>query len=319
MSLLNTNKNIETIDIYVINDGFAKSLEEKLKDLVRQYDNANILFIYPEKIRKRLQANNVKKWAGSYSAYYKLFIEDEISDVDKILYIDSDTIICDDLSDILNVSIDDYACAMVYELINPHIKNHYRINKEFYNSGIVLINLRYWRENNISSLLFEKLSDENFVRSLIFADQDLMILTIYDHIFPLNLSYNFTTMYYYLYRDRFNKKSKLNMNIIYSEEEVERSKNKPKIVHYLDIYTGRPWEKYNNNPFKKLYLEYDEQILFDVDDPKRNRTYIQSMMKLIVLNLCKLIPSRWAENLIYGISDLYAKKIVRDHETDSKL
>lgn len=313
-SLLKSNQDVPKINIYIINDGFSQFLENKLRELVNKFSNADLFLIYPDRIKAKLKENHVEMWAGSYSAYYKLFIEDELKHIDRVIYIDSDTIVCGNLLELMELPMDNFACAMAYELINSRIKKHYGVTKEFFNSGIVLINLQYWRKHKISDLLSAKLSDSNFVKELIFADQDLMILSIYNQIGILKPEYNYTTMYELFYSRKFMKKNNINLDTLYSYDEYMHAKNNPKIIHYLDIYTGRPWEKNNNNPFKQQYSQYTDLISFEINEPKRNRNFIQRISKNLVLLMCKVLPKSIAVELIWKISDIYAKKIVSEHE-----
>lgn len=97
-------------------------------------------------------------------AFYKLCIADILNDVDKVLLIDGDTIIRDNLCEFYDIDISSHYGAVVPVLFqNEYVSSNFikQIFKKpkrdtFFNSGIMLLNLLKMRKNNMSNKLIEK-------------------------------------------------------------------------------------------------------------------------------------------------------------------
>jgi len=74
---------------------------------------------------------------------FKFFMPDFFPDIDKILYLDSDTIVRRDLSELFNTDIKDYYLAAA------------KRPGRNYNCGVMLYNLKKWREDNIQAKMLE--------------------------------------------------------------------------------------------------------------------------------------------------------------------
>ncbi|MCK7489743.1 MAG: hypothetical protein MZU79_05535 [Anaerotruncus sp.] len=84
------------------------------------------------------------------AAYLKFDLPDLIPNQDKVLYLDGDIIIQKDLSDLFEINIKDYYAGAVKDI--GLIDNDLNI-KNYFNSGVMLLNLKLMRENNASTAL----------------------------------------------------------------------------------------------------------------------------------------------------------------------
>ena len=104
------------------------------------------------------------------AAIFKFDIANILSDYDKVLYIDCDTIVLKDLSELFNIDTNDYYAAAVKDYYVMEILKHgEKIGIEnYFNSGVMLLNIKLLREINIKDvLLYNKINRYN-----IFMDQD---------------------------------------------------------------------------------------------------------------------------------------------------
>ncbi|MGC4440229.1 glycosyltransferase, partial [Streptococcus suis] len=98
---------------------------------------------------------------------------------DKALYLDSDLIVTNDISHLFKLDIDDYYIAAVEN----------RTFKKGFNAGVMLINLKKWRAENITVELIQltyKKHDE-----VATADQSIMNMRFGANWYRLNPTYNF--------------------------------------------------------------------------------------------------------------------------------
>lgn len=101
----------------------------------------------------------------------------------KVLYIDTDTIIQSDLSDLWNLDIEESILIGKKSTIEFQISREKELNCQFdryVNSGVLLINLDRWRELEAEKRIIKAYNDnKGFMR---FADQDAINLGIGNEI-----------------------------------------------------------------------------------------------------------------------------------------
>ena len=108
--------------------------------------------------------------------YYRLDLPDLIPDMDKIIYLDVDTIIHNDLTEMYNINMDNY----YYMGFPDHDIDYYQFegNLNFINTGVLLINLKNLRQAN-SSVQFQNYYKEHSTQKV---DEYLINAVFYKHI-----------------------------------------------------------------------------------------------------------------------------------------
>lgn len=258
LSLFEHNKEIENINLYIIDNNIEDTSKTKLIELAQKYGRS-INFIQINNIENFLISNNVnQQQSNSYTTFYKIFATSQLKELDKILYIDCDTLVLDSLAELCDYNLNDYACGMVCSAINGHLKSFLRL-KEYYNGGVIYINLDYWRKHKIENRFIDNITNSKSKINTLVGDESLFNLTLKGKIKKMPLKYNFESTWWLW---GWNKKLYKALNwkkpedAYYSMDEIKKAKKKPTIAHYLNLTTGRPWDLYNDNPFKKEYNYY---------------------------------------------------------------
>lgn len=109
--------------------------------------------------------------------YYRLFISDILpSDIDKVLWLDCDIIVAGDLKELWNEGISDSAVGVVPDFENNNVRVMNRLKYDaaygYFNAGVLLINLKYWRRENIIPIFTNYISDH--YENLYYHDQDVL-------------------------------------------------------------------------------------------------------------------------------------------------
>ena len=131
----------------------------------------------------------------SNTTYYRMFIADMFPEIDKAIYIDSDTVVQGDISELYGVDLKDYdvaACheqAMVQEdVYGTYVEKCLGLDRNrFFNAGIILINCKSFRENKIL---------ERFVKLLgvydcrVTQDEDYLNILCADRVLFLPQTWN---------------------------------------------------------------------------------------------------------------------------------
>lgn len=166
--------------------------------------------------------------------YFRLKIASLFPNLDKILYLDSDIVVLGDISQIWKLDIDDCYIACVPDAGGKKYKKIFSQYVDFdesflyYNAGVLLVNLKKWRSDEIEFAFFEHLN--NYKETLLFADQDVLNCVINKNIRYLDKIWNVQLSGYNSLLDG------------------------AKIIHYVS--GNKPWNLYSCGRGYRLYYEY---------------------------------------------------------------
>lgn len=167
-------------DLYILTDKEI-SAEEKDKLLYCKHDNLKIMCkSFDNSVFKWYESIKIKYngYVWSYSYYFRWFI-DRYVDVDKIIYFDTDMLVNWDISELYNIDLWEktiWAAKDIFFTNNQLYQRNWI--KVWFNSWMLLINLKKWRDNKIweKCLKFKK---ENAKYSTFF-DQDTLNVVLKD-------------------------------------------------------------------------------------------------------------------------------------------
>lgn len=153
----------EIIDVWIIEDTVSDSNKKKLKNSVSE-KIFTLNWISSKKVVPK--GMNLPLDHNSYplNIFMRLFIPHFISpEIDKVLYMDVDMIMLYEISKLWNTNLNNYILAAVTDSICVHIKNNIANYRElnlppmakYFNSGLLLINTKKWRENNITEKVID--------------------------------------------------------------------------------------------------------------------------------------------------------------------
>ena len=130
--------------------------------------------------------------------YYRLFVSEIIpTNIDKVLYLDCDIIIEDSLNDLWNEDISNYAVGAIPDFENNNVKISSRLGYDvgdgYFNSGVLLINMKYWREHRVTNLFLD--FAKTHLNELNFHDQDILNHEFHQLKKELPIKYNFQTTF----------------------------------------------------------------------------------------------------------------------------
>lgn len=242
------NQNPATqIEIYFIVNDISMQSKEKFMSL--ETGNAKIHCIevrddkYTEMEKSCMAHNSIHV---SRTAMFKFDLPQMLGDVEKVLYLDGDTLVLKDLSELYNTSLEGFYVAAADDEIEKirHVSPLFTANG-YFNSGVMLLNLSKMREESVT----EKLVDYRAHGTNFFMDQDALNAVLGGKKLTLPLQYNFLTTIINNY-DEFEIEKMIEENGVDGTETILK---KISIVHCTDKY--KPW-KYNLPWFSDLFKEF---------------------------------------------------------------
>lgn len=256
--------------IYVLHTDISDEMKAKMTEL--KNDNFDISFEdvteYLHSIAKKLPVRDYY----SKTTYYRLFIAEMFPEYNKAVYIDSDTIVQGDISQLYATDIKDAylgACheqAMIqvdeYGTYAEKVVGVSRYN--FFNAGIMLINCDQFRRRFVLDKFIQYLHIYDFV---VTQDEDYLNLICKDHVHWLDQRWN-TEVY---------------CHIAYPIEEAN-------ILHF--IMTSKPWH-YDDCKHADIFWKYaKETSVYDSlvcelkaytdEERKRDDLCMENLVKLAV-------------------------------------
>lgn len=249
--------------IFILCEDDIGSLEKNLfLSVIKGISNINISFItVGEEIKNVKLCENGPTKGISKVTYYRFLLPDLVNHFDKILYLDTDIVICEDVANIYFTKIDDYYLLGVRDIVgyddseNRCNELHIPALDRYINAGVLLLNLKKLRQTGKAQEMLE--ASRNCVFP--YNDQDIINSLCYDEIGILPSACNVIIDY--------TKDAQLISEILGIDYEKEISK--PIVLHYAG--RSKPWYGKNKpyssywwdvaNSFKKITF-FMERIRF---------------------------------------------------------
>lgn len=267
-SILFNSSEKNNYDIIVLCSGVGKDDITILKNMMRGKRNVSI--------REYNISSEIKKYhlkSCSYyteAIYYRLFMPFIMKAYDKMIYLDCDLIVEDDIAKLFKKNIDNnYAGAvrdigMILYKYNPAISclpdNYFEDilqgvdPEQYFNSGVLLMNLSKLRKDFTLDNLIAAANDKRFL----YPDQDGLNVLCKNNIRLFNLCFNT-----YPYNSGARTEKNLSMYLpkdLYNE--YVNARKKPFIIHYNML--EKPWLHpcYLDEPLMIRFWKYAEKSPF---------------------------------------------------------
>lgn len=179
-------------DICILSDGISEESKQKLSALIAKAgERHSIRFIDAQTIVPE-DVLTFEEWPKI--AWARIFLADVLPDVDRVLYLDIDTLVCSDLRALFDIDMGDAALGVVLEH-ESHVDSHFneRLNIPqhclgYFNSGVLLMNLEIFRRDDLVSKVMAYANQ--YRASLVCPDQDALNGALCDRLIQLHPRWN---------------------------------------------------------------------------------------------------------------------------------
>lgn len=247
-SLMESSKKDTYYDIYIMTQGkFSEENSKKLLNLHDKYDNRCKINLIDMKDRYK-DAND----SGHITtpAYYRLSLSSLLPDLNKIIWVDGDTLTFEDLTDMFNIDMNGLYYRGFLDS-NVHGSKDFGVENDHYIcSGVMLINLEKLRQDNIEEK-FEAFIKENNDR-LVQHDQTVINVICAKNIGILPAKYGIFNFHDVTLARQHAKG--LIAKDRYTESEMQEAYNSPAILHCVH----KPWGDFGLHR-RDLWLSYAEK------------------------------------------------------------
>ncbi len=221
---------------YILNTGISDEMKKEVKKLSKK--NVEIVFVDIRRQVQKLNANLPLRDYYSKTTYFRFYISELFPEYDKVIYIDSDTVVLGDIAELYDTDIgENYlgACndqVMVQtEVYGNYVEKVCGISRNnYFNAGIMLINANKFRENKVLQRFVDMLGVYSFK---VTQDEDYLNVICKDNVFWLNPCWNVEVY----------------GNLPVEEKDI-------KILHYIMV--SKPWH-YEDCRLKEYFWVYAEK------------------------------------------------------------
>lgn len=296
------NANKESyLDFYILNKELSETNKQKIKSIANT-ENSKVTFRQVNK--EEFQSCPIPQNTHfSIETYFRIKIPTLFPNIDKMLYIDCDTITLSDITLLWNFDIKDYAAGFCKDTsidishLTPLIGKH-----TYFNAGIMLINCKKWREENIEEKCFD------FIRKhseyIKWVDQDVLNCILVNKIRFFNETWNF----------QYNPNYDL-ISYLYKDKELN-------LIHYIS--KNKPWKTNAKCKYAKYYYKYAFQTPWKLKTLKNYLGTVVlnkfSMLKTFVQDrrIAKLLVSEVHNKrvVLWGAS-IYLKNLIKFHNVNA--
>jgi lipopolysaccharide biosynthesis glycosyltransferase len=218
------------INFYILDGGITKFNKKRIENLKTKFKNIdNIEFIEID-LSKEFK-DFIAHGHFTLSTYSRLLIPDLKPNIDKAIYLDSDIVVLGDIAKLYNENLENNIIGAVFDMgFQEWYKNGLEISKKhkYFNSGVLLINSRKWREQNITKKLFE--IEEKYREKIKWVDQDILNKCFENNHKQLDMKYNILS-------SSIKKDVKKKYNI--TDEYIRQQQKDIVIRHFTGI---KPWK-----------------------------------------------------------------------------
>lgn len=197
-----SNKSPETIyEIHILVNRVSEESQNKLKEENRKNVSINIIEISPDDVLQTDSSAYSNESHVTVTSLIKFAIPELFRQHEKMLYLDGDTLVKSDLTELFNEDIWDVYAAVVKDMrpmVSYYPQQTVRIgtaHKSYFNTGMMLLNTRLMRKDGISG----KLSQYRIEGPNCFMDQDAFNYVFGERVRYIDFKFNLTYSNYESY------------------------------------------------------------------------------------------------------------------------
>lgn len=239
----------EEIRIWFVDFGAKPKSINLLSEIAKKYGH-QFCVLSGAKIAQELGIDDTGRHIAS--VYAKILFTEMLS-VDKVLYLDSDTVITSSIDELYNIELDKYWIAGVETFSDARRNKAVGLDKDdvYLNDGVILLNLVSWRKEKLIDKCKQYIHDCNGNPPIL--SEGTIAHVCRGHALRISPKFNLLSGIVYFSSEEIEM---MTGRPYYSEVNRQEAINKPCVIHYLSAMYNRPWCQNCTHPLKQEYLRY---------------------------------------------------------------
>lgn len=287
LSVLSNANEKDNFRFFLIDNHISEANKSKLSKLVNQF-GSEVSFI--PAITSDFEAFPTMRYG--VATYQRLAMAELLpNDLDKVIYLDSDMVVLGDIAELWQEDLNGNPIAAV-ENLSPKACTGLGLGRDkYFNAGMLVADLKYWREHHIKDQLTLFLSEQ--AERIKHLDQCALNGVFEGNWRKLPLKWN-------LQADAHGVLKKYSNGCGYSHQDIEEAIRKPSIVHFIG--RQKPWLWDCHNAYQAFYLHYKNLSPWK-DEPRPDANFKNTLKSKLALKKRIRQASRY-NNLAINTRDL---------------
>lgn len=212
-----------SIRFYLINSDFPNEWFKQLNKRLERYDS--------EIINCRVTYEQISRYKTdiSYTVFLRYFVSDFVQE-DKALYLDCDLVVTKNLDNLFETDLQDYPLAAVRDY-----GGRVYYGREIFNAGVLLINNRLWKQENMSQRLIDLTNEWH--DKVDQADQSILNMLFENRWIEMEFDNNHVVIHKQ-----------------FTDYELPAGQDYPGIIHYLSH--RKPWFDLASQTYRDVWWYY---------------------------------------------------------------
>lgn len=290
LSLLENNKDVDEINFYIITDSVSTENRNKIREIIDSYGRILIFIEKPNMIE--LLGREVRLYGWIDNIFSKILLGEvfkNYSDIQRMIYIDSDTLILGSLKELWELKLGGHVGAAVCEAMGNLHKKAIGLSKtdSYFNSGVLLVDIEKWRRENLDKAV------KKFIEwkkgKLEYPEECVLNGILSEDLIKLSPKYNITSLSIYFTSAELKRYRKSFIN--YSETERREALNDARIIHFTSTYVdNRPWMEACQHPYANRWIAYKAGTPWK-DEPlrKEQRKRMNKIVRQVALKIPRVL------------------------------
>lgn len=253
-SLFEHNRDIADLRVYVLDEDISRARKEELEDNARKY-NRSITFYETKQLVEYMKEIGIPSYRNSYATNMKMFLPHFLEDdLDRLLYIDSDTIIKASIKSLYRMDMDGKSIAMGLDVMGGKHKLYIGHGREdnYYNAGIILFDVTRWKSEDCTQKIVDHvkqvrahyMSPDQDLLNVVFKD-NIAVFDLRNNLQPLHMAYTTAQIQRYFPQKNY-----------YDKSVIQKALENPVILHTFRFLGEFPWHKDSLHPAVKEFDYY---------------------------------------------------------------
>jgi lipopolysaccharide biosynthesis glycosyltransferase len=181
-------------------------------------------------------------------AWYRVLLPERLPDLERVLYLDADTLVLAPLDELWATPLEGHAVAAVVNPLYPGMRDDFSARlglpalARYFNSGVLLLNLRHWRTHNLTQAVLDALAQGSWLGD--WPDQNLLNRLLWRQCLYLPPRWNAQNTLFDLPARA----------LPFTAAEIREARRNPAILHFIGPY--KPWHPLSRHPYRQSYFQH---------------------------------------------------------------
>lgn len=266
-SLFENNRDVDSIHVFVLGFDLSTETVAKFRRTAENYDR-EVTFLDQKCVDDVIDKYNIPSYRGARVAISRLFVSLFIpEEIDRLLYLDSDTIVKGDITELLGSELSGMPIGMVCDSVARDYKGYmgFAPDEEYFNGGMIVYDMNAWRQNRCTERIIDHIQKVRVNYEAL--DQDLINIVLKGEIKRLDPRFNYQP-FHCVYSPELYMKT-YGSEGYYDADTIKEAQRNIVILHAFRYIGMSPWDRDSLHPCVEEYRHYKKLSLWnDMDDPQ---------------------------------------------------